>query len=194
MPTICDCINSFIKECVQFVQKHFRPKTKEDSKSTQSPAKKRVWFAPTLTAEFHTRGRETPSCVITCKTEHSPNPRSRWSITERNAFWDIIQDHLRKLLEDIDENFEINLHSICCEDDIDFTVLDPTSIQDYEICRVLIGCELWKGHYVCAVKMYRLVTTFFEILLNQNQGKDTVGDNDIELGLYGLKDIFLTTC
>ena len=148
MPTICDCINSFIKECVLFLQKHFCPKTKEDNESTESPVKKRVWFAPTLTAEFHTKGRETPACIIRCKTEHSSNPKSRWSIAERNAFWDIIQDHLQKLLEDIGEDFEIDISSICCEDDIDFSILDPTSNQDYEICRVLIGCELWKGHYV----------------------------------------------
>ena len=113
-----------------------------------------------------------------------------WSVNEKVAFWGIIQEHISHLLKNTDHHGSPNYISIS-SDLIDFDQLDSLNSDDLERCRQLTGKELWDGHYVTAVHIYRRMSLVFaETFLIDLQ---VVASADLahQRDLFELKKIFL---
>lgn len=187
--TICSAVQSWIKEVWQYLSSkccflnnnHHKQPQNNDGSSTATGM--RVF----LSNHNKRRSRSLGSSL------------SVWTVNEKVAFWDVIQDHISHLLKNAGGNggvshaSRVSIPAIISEDLIDFEQLDSLNSDDFERCRQLTGKELWDGHYVTAVHIYRKMTLVFAetFLMDLQQGANA--ELTHQRDMFEMKKIFLDT-
>ena len=184
--TICSALQSWIKEvwlylsskCCFLNDNSHKQKTRQSQNTDGTTATGMRVF---LTNHTKRRSRSLGSSL------------SVWTVNEKVAFWDVIQDHISHLLKNAGGSSRTDQPAIISKDLIDFEQLDSLNSDNFERCRQLTGKELWDGHYVTAVHVYRQMKLFFA----QTFFMDLLEGENAELNhqkdLFEMKKIFLDT-
>lgn len=183
--TICSAIQSWIKEVWQYLSSkccffnndiHKQQNRRSKNNNGRAATDMRVF----LSNHQKRRSRSLGSSL------------SVWTVNEKIAFWDVIQDHISHLLKSVSGSGD-SVSAIISEDLINFDQLDSLNSDDFERCRQLTGKELWDGHYVTAVHIYRQMTMIFsETFLVELQG-ELNAELTHQKDIFEMKKIFLDT-